>query len=241
MIQIQIKETSNVPKTATEFSAGYDLIATSDPEIVGEVGQEITRNDNSIIKCYKSIDYIQYRTGVYISPADGYHTLIMPRSSLSKYNLILANSVGLIDQDYTGELLLRFKYQWQPSDFIPQTHRVAISDGGKDFINESTGETLGIINTSKIYKKGDAIGQLVAATTLRMKFRPVTELAVTNRAAGGFGHTTESLKIAGNTDIAREPEIITEKSSILDQYKKHGGMVAPIKTYEEQVRVINKQ
>ena len=41
MISIQIKKTSNIPKTATEKSAGYDLIATSDPEIVGELVGEL--------------------------------------------------------------------------------------------------------------------------------------------------------------------------------------------------------
>ena len=228
MISIQIKKTSNIPKTATEKSAGYDLIATSDPEIVGEIEHEITKMDGSGINYYKSIDYIQYRTGVYVTPSDGYHTLIMPRSSLSKYNLTLANSIGLIDEDYTGELLLRFKYQWQPCDFIPKTQRVAMSDGGHDFINEATGELVGVVNMSKIYKKGDAIGQLVMSPTYRMNFIPVDELQVTARGSGGFGHTTDSTKVP-------------EKSAILEQYKKHGGLVAPVKTYEEQIREINKQ
>jgi dUTP pyrophosphatase len=35
--------------------------------------------------------------------------LIFPRSSIAKTDLVLSNSVGVIDQDYRGEILFKFK------------------------------------------------------------------------------------------------------------------------------------
>lgn len=50
-----------------------------------------------------------YHTGLCVEIPDGYVGLIYPRSSISKYNLMLANSVGVIDSGYRGELLIKFK------------------------------------------------------------------------------------------------------------------------------------
>lgn len=36
------------------------------------------------------------------------HGLVMPRSSISKEGLMLANTIGLIDSDYRGEIILKF-------------------------------------------------------------------------------------------------------------------------------------
>jgi len=71
-----------LPKCANETDAGYDLVAIDEGEIVSE-GLDIM--------------YIQYRTGIAIAPPEGYHTEIFPRSSISKKQLFLANSVGLVD------------------------------------------------------------------------------------------------------------------------------------------------
>lgn len=45
-----------------------------------------------------------FETGIAVSPPRGYYLEIIPRSSLSKTGYILANSVGIIDPDYTGTL-----------------------------------------------------------------------------------------------------------------------------------------
>lgn len=77
-----------LPAKKTERAAGFDVVSVSDPEIVGI--------RNLTTDCWRSIDYIQYRTGIKIGP-EKTHFLAFPRSSVSKYNLTLANSVGLID------------------------------------------------------------------------------------------------------------------------------------------------
>lgn len=77
------------PIYGTEFSAGADLTAVSDP-IIGE-------------------GYIEYKTGLAVEIPVGYVGLIFPRSSISKKSMILANGVGVIDADYRGEISFRFK------------------------------------------------------------------------------------------------------------------------------------
>ena len=114
----------NLPKKGSDRSTGFDIIVTSDPEIVGE------QYSNG---AYKRIDYIQYKTNLKLAVQKDrkfsnfgytdldYDILAFPRSSVSKYNLVLANCIGLIDADYRGEVLLRFKYIWQPEDYRIRT------------------------------------------------------------------------------------------------------------------------
>lgn len=54
-------------------------------------------------------DYIEYGTGLAIEIPYGFAAFIFPRSSISNYSLILANSVGVVDSGYRGELKIRFK------------------------------------------------------------------------------------------------------------------------------------
>jgi len=47
-----------------------------------------------------------YRTGIVIQPAFGWYFDLVPRSSISRTGHILANSVGVIDRGYVGEILV---------------------------------------------------------------------------------------------------------------------------------------
>lgn len=159
----------NIPIRANESDAGYDVIATSEPKIVGELYSGPS---------YKRIDYIEYETNIYIAPEGKFHTDLRPRSSISKYNLVLANSIGLIDRGYRNQILARFKYIWNPEDY---------SFSG-DLI-------LGTPNLSKIYKKGDKICQLVPTETHDIEFVVVNELDNNDRG-GGFGSTDKPKPLA---------------------------------------------
>lgn len=103
------------PTKANSSDAGYDLVATTEPKIVGAHNEGI----------YSSIDYIEYGTSLFVEMPEDFigHLEGRPRSSLSKYNLVLANSVATIDHDYRGEIKVRFKYIAQPEDFkyLPST------------------------------------------------------------------------------------------------------------------------
>jgi len=199
-MKIKVKNTGvTLPKNATNLDTGYDLVATSDPVIVGELGELETTNESKqkqvdALTLYTSVQYIQYHTDLYIEPlpkqnytpsyaspeifSDYFHTLIFPRSSVSKYNLVLANSIGLVDRGYRGEVLVRFKYVSQAEDLV------ANSPGFSSLVPIYTK-----INMDKIYKKGDKIAQLVPSQTHPVTFEVVDELSDTDRNGGGFGST----------------------------------------------------
>lgn len=176
-MKIYIKNTPDlvIPKRSSEVAAGYDIVATSEPKIVG---QKTAPDD--ITSGWHSIDYIEYETNIYIAPSVvTFHTLIHPRSSISKYNLVLANSIGLVDNDYRGMVICRFKYIWQPKDFwMPLP---------------GNGKLIGYIANDKIYKKGDTIAQLVFEPTVDVEFELVDELNQTQRGSGGFGSTDKNV------------------------------------------------
>lgn len=146
--------------------ACFDIIAFSEPKIVG------TLSDDIHYLLYSSIDYIEYRTSLFIKPPIGYFIDLRPRSSISKYNLILANSPATIDNEYRGEILVRFKYIAQPEDFVTSFRGVLLK-----------------INRDKIYLKGDKIAQIRLEKQEDFTFQVVDSLDDTIRGSGGFGST----------------------------------------------------
>ena len=49
-----------------------------------------------------------YLTGIALEIPSGYVGLLFPRSSVSRTCLSLANSVGVVDSGYRGEIMLKF-------------------------------------------------------------------------------------------------------------------------------------
>lgn len=64
--------------------------------------------DLTLIKKVKDVNSLttQYDTGIAVSPPPGFYVSLNPRSSLSKSGYILANSKGIIDPAYTGNLFV---------------------------------------------------------------------------------------------------------------------------------------
>ena len=77
------------PKYAKESDAGLDLVATS---IISNTTFDVT-----------------YGLGIALEIPKGFVGLVFPRSSIRKYELLLSNSVGVIDSGYRGELQATFK------------------------------------------------------------------------------------------------------------------------------------
>ena len=69
----------------------------------GDAGMDLTAVD---IK--EQDGYITYHTGIAIEIPHGYVGLLFPRSSVYKTGQILANSVGVIDSGYRGEIMMKF-------------------------------------------------------------------------------------------------------------------------------------
>lgn len=68
-----------------------------------DVGYDLT-----VIRKVKDLNSVTalYDTGIQVQPPHGYYTEIMPRSSISKSGYMLANSVGIVDASYTGNLMV---------------------------------------------------------------------------------------------------------------------------------------
>ena len=103
-MKVKVKKLNSeaiIPKYAHPTDAGLDLTAIS-----------YERDKNNLIV---------YHTGLSIEIPEGYVGLIYPRSSISKYDLELVNSVGVIDSGYRGEILFKFRETTKdfPNIYIP--------------------------------------------------------------------------------------------------------------------------
>lgn len=105
-------DTSKLPERANPTDAGLDLFADSITFVEG--GKQMALE--TIKQCLKStnpilpnIDFIEYGTGIAVEIPEGYVGLLFARSSVTKKDLILKNSVGVIDSGYRGEIKLRFQ------------------------------------------------------------------------------------------------------------------------------------
>jgi dUTP pyrophosphatase len=194
-MKIYVKKVDGLvlPAQGSELAAGYDIVATSEPKIVGQKHTPVGYESSEVGNEWDSVDYIEYETNLFIAPTVvTFHTLIHPRSSISKYNLVLANSIGLIDNDYRGMVICRFKYQWQPEDYkiFPRG-----ADGHGNWLCKGT------INMNKIYSKGDKIAQLVVEPTIQVEFELVDDLTQTQRGSGGFGSSDSVRQSVSATTI----------------------------------------
>ena len=161
----KLHENAVIPQYAKEGDAGLDLTAVD--------------------KYYDIYGCVVYRTGIAIEIPDGYVGLVFPRSSVSKQDLLLTNSVGVIDSGYRGEITLKFK----PS-LLFTTESDAFSDD-EDRFYYAEGVELPWDNRIPIsaleYEVGDRIGQLIIMPYPKVEFEEVEELTQTERGDGGFG------------------------------------------------------
>ncbi len=102
-----IKFTGNKPQYMTSGAAGADLI--SDKDVV------VQQNEVVLVS-----------TGTYIQSEVGVSVTLLPRSSITnKRGLMIANSVGLIDSDYTGDIKVAFRNIGPADVLIKAGERIA--------------------------------------------------------------------------------------------------------------------
>lgn len=91
------KITPDMLQPKTSGSAGIDLMAVNLPDI-----------DGNETRCYVYPGQCtKIGAGIAIHLDDpGYAAMVLPRSGLGTKGLILANTIGLIDSDYQGEIIL---------------------------------------------------------------------------------------------------------------------------------------
>ena len=107
-IKVKIKrlsENAKLPTKAHPTDAGYDLYAAS----------------TSVDKNYN----IVYGTGIAVEIPDGYVGLVFPRSSIANKAIMLTNSVGVIDSDYRGEVMVALHNDSSSIQHIDAGDRIA--------------------------------------------------------------------------------------------------------------------
>tara|TARA_R100000152_G_C6772403_1_gene199282 strand:- start:1135 stop:1569 length:435 start_codon:yes stop_codon:yes gene_type:complete len=142
-MQVKIKKlhpNAVIPKYAKDGDAALDLVATT-------MDLDNFRN-------------VTYGTGLSVEIPDGYVGLLFPRSSVSKTGLGLANSVGVIDSGYRGEIMLKYRFFRNLKIFAGNNPKV-----------------------------GDRVGQLMIIPHPKVEFIEVEELSNSDRGTGGFGST----------------------------------------------------
>lgn len=85
----KLYEDVTLPTKAHNSDVCFDIYAYSDPIITSK--------------------YIEYKTGFRVQIPEGYGIDIFARSSVSNTDLILANGTGIVDTNYRGEWICRYK------------------------------------------------------------------------------------------------------------------------------------
>lgn len=96
-MEIKIKrltESAKMPFKKHEFDAGFDLYVDS-------------------VEVDEDKGLVTYGTGLAFEIPEGHVGLLFPRSSVSKADMLLSNSVGVLDAPYRGEVTVKF---WRLSE-----------------------------------------------------------------------------------------------------------------------------
>ena len=157
------KEISRFMRRATLGSVGYDLYA-----------REVYVNWNKGLVVYKTglkLDMTKFMEEFtrfkYVSEFSGYIMgLVFPRSSVFRKSdlLCMPNSVGVIDQDYTGEVLVIYRLRKSLGSFIRW-----------------------LIGKLDIYEVEERVAQIVFTTYYLPKFTITDQEPDSERGKKGFG------------------------------------------------------
>ena len=105
----KLNENAVLPTYGSEFSAGADLYALAEREIVIEPGETVL-----------------VHTGLAMEIPEGYAGLIYARSGLaSKRGLAPANKVGVVDADYRGEIMVALHNHSTITQAVAPKERIA--------------------------------------------------------------------------------------------------------------------
>lgn len=153
----------------------------------GDAGMDL----KSISRNFDPDGNVVYGTGLAFEIPEGFVGLLFPRSSNSKKDLLLSNSVGVIDSGYRGEVFFKFK----PSAFFADegwAEPGTIGKTTKSFDFTMLPMSFKLDNQEygcSLYEVGDRVGQIIIMPYPQVTFEEVSELSTTERGEDGFGST----------------------------------------------------
>lgn len=155
------------PHRGSDRAAAWDMHAAQDVEL-------------------RPYEYVRIPAGIRAELPEGYVLLILPRSGFSFKNQIIApNAVGVIDEDFRGDMWITACWQPNPIEAL-QAELGQIMKAGcmQQTVTLKTNPNL----TFKV-QKGDRIAQALLVKYEEQHWEKVNELTVTARGDGGFGST----------------------------------------------------
>ena len=168
-MQVKFKKLNKnavIPTKAHATSAGFDMVAVTK-----------TATDK----------FVEYDTQIATAIPDGHVGLLFANSRVSKYDLDLANAVGVVDADYRGTIRFRYKHTIQPQTTI-LAHKTKYFNLVKDI------QSVPLPFHPKEFNVGDVVGQLIIIPIPDIEFVEVDELDETDRGEGGFGSTEKPVE-----------------------------------------------
>lgn len=143
-----------IPQYAHNSDAGLDLVATS--------------------VNYDEFGNTVYGTGIAMEIPEGHVGLLFPRSSNAKKSLALTNCVGVVDSNFRGEILMKYK------TIFTKVNALKLFLGMPRFLK--------FFHMFE-YEVGDRIGQLIIMPYPKVEFEEVDFLYPSDRGEGGYGST----------------------------------------------------
>jgi dUTPase len=158
-----LDENAKVPLRAHSTDTGYDVAFTGVHKISGDV--------------------IFFKTGLSFEPPHGYYFEVLPRSSISKLPLVMANSVGIIDESYRGEVLIpvRVTHQAMGKGNVENT----VFPGGLVDIFGKRPSSMSVV-ADLVLKEKPVLFQIILRKRNDCDFI-IEDLSETERGEGGFG------------------------------------------------------
>ena len=171
MLEIKCKKTYGgikTPKYESENASCFDLCA----------------GENAIIPPGTTV---VVNTKLIFEPPEDYGIMVYPRSGISsKTSLRFANSVGIIDNDYRGEVKILLE-NVKPKDYKLRVVPSYMTIDGKTVQND---HTFGFLPEGTIViKRGDRIAQAMPIKIEKAEIKVVKEVSTTKRGTGGLGST----------------------------------------------------
>ena len=167
---VLLNDKAVLPKKETPGSAGYDIKITGIDKIVDDV--------------------IFFKTGVAVQAPEGHYFELAPRSSISKTPLMLANSIGKIDEDYRGEIIIPIRVMHSEQGTGAQNE---IRPNGIVHFAGAKPPTIYSL-AEKIVVEKPWLAQLILKQRLETEGEQVTTLDTTTRGECGFGSTDSKKK-----------------------------------------------
>lgn len=161
----KLDERAEMPVSHHDSDTGYDLKFIDIKKISGDV--------------------IFFRTGLSVEPPKGYYFDIVPRSSISKTPFSMANSVGIIDWSYRGELIVPVRVHHTN---MGNENKNEMFAGGMVEVFGKRPQSLSAIAKLVLYEK-PYMFQLILRKKYKCDFVEEGELDSTERGDGGFGST----------------------------------------------------